>query len=96
METPWEKISIPKTWRFLGNTSWKGSDGRLYEAATNVYVRIYCETTKERWGLTMRDNRERKAKYTALVWNKKTEQLNEILNNEITQLIDLNDEEEED
>lgn len=89
METQWENIKIPETWKLIGKASWKGSDGRLYEAAKNVFVRVFFDTVTERWGATMRDNRERKAKYTALFWNKKTERMNECLEIEIIGLTEL-------
>jgi hypothetical protein len=50
---------------------------------------VYFDTVTERWGATMRDNRERKAKYTALFWNKKTERMNECLEADIMGLTEL-------
>ena len=96
METHWDDIQIPASWRQLGKAAWKDSDGRLYEAAKDVFVRVYFDTVTERWGATMRNNRQRYAKYTALFWNKKLEAMNELLNNEISRLTDLTDEKEKD
>lgn len=90
MEAQWKDIAIPGEWKMIGCASWKGSDGRLYEAVSYVFIRIYFDTVTERWGATMRDNRQRQAKYTALFWNKKIGEMNEILQNEITQLTELN------
>jgi hypothetical protein len=94
-ETPEEffaAVKVPESWKFEKWANWDSTFGKVYLTKPGIFIRLFFDTIPNRGGLCECDTRNRKQVFTCLVSNKRSDKLNEWINNNLINEEDDNEE----